>query len=119
MPGESAPLHVAILFVDLVSSTDLASVMGLEEYAELSRSFATTCLGQCRHFFAVHHVDRYAHDGRHYSYGVTGDELLVLLHSNRSHDDVYQLACLALALKCAWLGEIGRASWRERVFGLV
>lgn len=102
--GDSGPLHVSVLFVDLVSSTDVASVMGLEEYAAFSRSFQTTCLRQCQHFFESHHRKRYEHDGRHYEFGVTGDELLVFLHTDRPHDDVYQLVCLAVALKCSWLG---------------
>jgi class 3 adenylate cyclase len=103
-PGAGGPLHVSVLFVDLVSSTDLASVMGLEEYAGLARSFQATCLRQCEHFFRRHHHERYLHDGRHYDFGVAGDELRVFLHSEKPHDDVYQLVCLAVALKCAWLG---------------
>jgi len=78
--------------------------MGLEEYADLARSFHVTCLRQCEHFFKSHHHERYVHDGSHYAFGVEGDELHVFLHSERPHDDVYQLVCLAVALKCAWLG---------------
>jgi class 3 adenylate cyclase len=102
--GESGPLHVAVLFVDFVGSTDLASVMALEEYARLGSSFAATCRRQCEHFFTDHHRKRYLHDGRHYAFHVVGDELCVFLHSERPHDDVYQLVCLAVTLKCAWLG---------------
>lgn len=50
--------------------------------------------------------------GRHYEFAVAGDELRVFLHSEKPHDDVYQLVCLAVALKCAWLGAAQNA---ERV----
>ena len=93
-----------MLFVDLVRSTDLASVMGLEEYADFSRSFREVCLRQCRHFFEDYRSDKYVHDGRHYGFDVVGDELVVFLHTDKPHDDVYQLTCLAITLKCAWLG---------------
>lgn len=102
--GDSGPLHTAVLFVDLVHSTDLASVMGLEEYASFSRSFRSTCLEQSHYFFEDRRKGKYATDGRHYAVETTGDEFVVLLHTDRPHDDLYQLVRLALALKCAWLG---------------
>ncbi len=103
--GDSGELHTSILFVDLVSSTDLAAAVGLEEFASFGRAFRATCLEQCRYFFESRTRKRgYERDGRHYEFRVEGDELVVFLHTDRPHDDVYQLICLAIALKCAWLG---------------
>lgn len=61
--SEGGPLDVAILFVDLVSSTEFASVMGLREYADYVESFYRLCVEQCRHFFEVFHGKRYRGDG--------------------------------------------------------
>ena len=33
-----------------------------------------------------------------------GDELAVFMHTNWPWDDIYQLVCLAITIKCAWLG---------------
>jgi len=79
--------------------------MGLEEFATFARAFRAMCRDQCRFFFeSGGRGRRYVHDGRHYHIETTGDELAVFLHTDRPHDDVYQLVCLAIALKCAWLG---------------
>lgn len=102
-PGDSGPLHVSVLFMDMVSSTDVAGVLGLEEYAELARSFEAICRKQLQYLFEDRGAERYADDGRHWGFEVTGDELVVFLHTDRPHDDIYQLVCLAIALKCAWL----------------
>jgi len=102
--GDAGALQTAVLFVDLVSSTDLASAVGLEEYARFSETFRETCVEQCHHFFEVHRKHKLIHDGRHYRVEISGDELVVFLHTDRPHDDVYQLICLAISLKCAWLG---------------
>jgi class 3 adenylate cyclase len=101
--GDEGQLDLAVLFIDLVNSTDFASVMGLEEYAQLSRSFRSACLETCRFFFESQ-SHKYGRSGRHFEVGLVGDELVVYVHTDRSHDDVYQLVCLAIALKCAWLG---------------
>ena len=61
--GQSGPLHVAVLFMDLVSSTDVASVTDLERYAEFSREFQATCREQCHYYFAERIKDRYRTDG--------------------------------------------------------
>jgi class 3 adenylate cyclase len=101
---EAGALDAAILFVDLVSSSEFASVMGLREYAEFVESFHDMCMQQCGYVFDTTWRDKYLHDGRHYAFEATGDELVVFLHTERPHDDVYQLICLAITLKCAWLG---------------
>src|SRR3990170_1998646 len=77
---EAGPLDTAILFVDLVSSSEFASVLGLHEYADYLDSFQRACLSQCRHFFDTVHAGKY-----------------------REGIDIYQLVCLAISLKCAWL----------------
>lgn len=102
--GQSGPLHVSVLFMDLVSSTDVASVTDLERYAEFSRAFQSTCREQCQYYLAERSKDKYRSDGTHYLVEVIGDELAVFLHTEKPHDDVYQLICLAISLKCAWLG---------------
>src|SRR5262245_26921858 len=117
--GESGPLHVAVLFMDLVSSTDVASVTDLERYAEFSRAFQSTCREQCHYYFGERSRNRYRSDGTDLDVRVIGDEVAVFLHTAKPHDDVYQLICLAISLKCAWLGtplnesrvESGRASF--------
>ena len=102
--GESGPADAAVLFVDLVSSTDFAGVMGLQEFADFAETFRSLCDRQCRYFFGDLFRGEYRHDGSDYGFEIAGDELAVFLHSERPHDDVYKLICLALSLKCAWLG---------------
>lgn len=99
---QPGPLNVAVLFVDLVNSSEFASVLGLREYAEYLDSFQHACLSQCRHFFESVHKGKYQ-QGLDYRVSFIGDELVVFLHSGRDADDIYQLACLAICLKCAWL----------------
>jgi class 3 adenylate cyclase len=101
-PGEK--LETAVLFVDLVSSSDFASVLGLEEYAHYIDSFEELCRAQCDYFFRVVHANREWVDGVHYEVRFLGDELVVFMHTGRPHSDVYQLVALAISLKCGWLG---------------
>lgn len=101
--GQSGPLDTAILFVDLINSTDFASVMGLQEYAEYVDSFQQLGEEQCRFFFQELHSNYYPNGGVDYGISAVGDELTVFLHTPNSRNDVYQLICLAIALKCAWL----------------
>src|SRR3990172_6949689 len=99
---EAGPLDTAILFVDLVSSSEFASVLGLHEYADYLDSFQRACLSQCRHFFDTVHAGKYR-EGFDYEIRFIGDELVVYLHTDRTGNDIYQLVCLAISLKCAWL----------------
>lgn len=98
--GESGPLHVSVLFVDLVSSSDFASVMSLEAYAQYVSAFHDLCRRQTRFFFQTlsktEPVD--------YSIQMVGDEMVVFLHTDNPPNDVYLLICLAVTLKCGWLG---------------
>lgn len=98
--GESGPLQVSVLFMDLISSSDFASVMGLREYAEYVQAFHDLCLRQTRFFFETFSKTE------HLDYGVqiVGDEMVVFLHTDNPPNDVYLLICLAVALKCGWLG---------------
>jgi class 3 adenylate cyclase len=95
-------MEAGILFMDLVDSSVFASVLGLREYADHLDSFHQICLNQCRHFFGGFLEGGYA-EGKDYSARIIGDELLVYVHTGRSHNDVYLLACLAATLKAAWL----------------
>lgn len=99
----SGPKDVAVLFVDLVNSSVFASVLGLREYAEYLQTFHETCLRQCDHFFKTHLRGNYR-EGEHYTAKISGDELLVMMHTEKGYNDVYQLTCLAVMLKAAWLG---------------
>ena len=106
-PGDDIPpagkaMEAAILFADLVSSSEFASVMSLQEYADYVASFQETCARQCEYFFKTFHAKMYRPGD--YQFSVIGDELAVFVHSGSDADDVYQLICLAQALKCAWLG---------------
>jgi class 3 adenylate cyclase len=94
---------VAILFLDLVNCSAFASVLGLKEYADYLHSFHEIALGQCRHYFE-HYLEGKYTPGVHYSAQIAGDELLVYMHTDRPQNDVYQLACLAVMIKMAWLG---------------
>lgn len=99
---DEGPRDVAVLFVDLVDSSAFASVLGLREYAEFLHAFHRTCLRQCAYFFETYLGGKYR-AGEHYSAHIAGDELLVIMHTEKSYNDVYQLACLAVMLKAAWL----------------
>jgi len=103
-PGQDGPLETAILFVDLVSSSDFASVLGLEDYARYIDSFEQLCRAQCNHFFQVLHGNKGWTPGLQYEVQFLGDELIVYLHSGNVPNDVYQLVALAITLKCGWLG---------------
>jgi len=102
--GQSGPLHTATLFMDLVSSSDFASVMSLRDYARYVESFHRLCQEQCEYFFKTVCGQYYTHDGTNYEFHVVGDEMVVFLHSPKPANDVYQLICLAVTLKCGWLG---------------
>lgn len=102
MPARPLEMEVGILFMDLIDSSVFASVLDPRQYAALIDSFHRTCIDQCRHFFNGFLEGRYL-EGRDYSARISGDELLVFLHSGRPHNDVYLLTCLAATLKVAWL----------------
>jgi class 3 adenylate cyclase len=101
---EGEPLETAVLFVDLVSSSDFASVLGLREYARYIDSFEQLCRTQCEHFFRV--ARHYDWKSAYVPYEIQflGDELIVYMHTDKRHRDVYQLLALAITLKCGWLG---------------
>jgi len=100
---EDGPLDLAVLFVDLIGSSEFASVLGLREYAQYVDSFEAVCREQCRHYFEVYLEGKYQY-GRDYELQAIGDELVVFMHTGKPRNDVYQLLCLAIALKCGWLG---------------
>ena len=97
-----APLDTAVLFVDLVNCSTFASVLGLKEYHDHLTSFHEVCRAQCEHHFQTFLDGRYKR-GEEYSYQITGDELVVFMHTRNARNDVYQLATLAVTLKAAWL----------------
>lgn len=101
--GESGPQDVAILFVDLVSTSQFASILSLAEYSDYLEAFKDACLTQSAYFFEQVHKGKYQ-KGLDYHVQFIGDELGVFLHSGKPANDVYQLVCLAVTLKCAWLG---------------
>ncbi len=111
-PPTGEPLETAVLFVDLVSSSDFASVLGLKEYARYIDSFEQLCRTQCEHFFRVARQFEWKSDHVPYEVQFLGDELIVYMHTDKRHRDVYQLLVLAMTLKCGWLGT---ALNRERV----
>lgn len=100
--GDEGPLDTTILFVDLVSSSEFASVLGLREYAEFVASFERLCREQCRHYFEDYLEGAYQY-GRDYEVQFIGDELAIFMHTGLNHNDVYQLIVLAVMLKCGWL----------------
>lgn len=110
-PANDGPLETAILFVDLISSSEFASVLSLREYAAYVDSFEDLCRRQCRYFFETFLRGTYVL-GEHYGMSFLGDELVVYMHTGRPANDVYQLLSLAAALKCGWLGTPANA---ERV----
>jgi class 3 adenylate cyclase len=103
IPSKGGEMETGILFMDLVDSSVFASVLGLREYADHLESFHRICLSQCSYFFKGFLEGKYV-EGRDYSARITGDELLVYIHTGRPHNDVYLLACLSATLKAAWLG---------------
>lgn len=101
---QDGPLETSVLFVDLVASSEFASVLGLRDYAEYVDSFEQLCREQCRFFFEEFHKNKGWRQGFDYEYQFVGDELAVFMHTDKPHNDVYQLIALAIALKCGWLG---------------
>jgi class 3 adenylate cyclase len=101
--GEKGPLDSAILFVDLVSSSQFASILTLEEYADYLETFREVCVSQTEFFFGHVHEGKYQR-GKDYETTFLGDQMIIFLNSERPSNDVYQLVCLAITLKCAWLG---------------
>src|SRR5215218_11379953 len=83
-PGGDGMLETAILFVDLVSSSDFASVLGLKAYAEYVDSFEQLCRKQCAYFFEDFHnkqTNKGWKFGRDYYWNFLGDELVVFMHT--------------------------------------
>jgi class 3 adenylate cyclase len=101
--GEGA-LETAVLFMDLVASSEFASVLGLRDYAEYVDSFEQLCRAQCAYFFEVVHSNKGWAAGRDYEFQFVGDELVVFMHTPNARQNVYQLLALAITIKCAWLG---------------
>jgi class 3 adenylate cyclase len=102
--GGEGPLETAVLFVDLVASSEFASVLGLEEYARYVDSFEHLCREQCLYFFETVHKNKGWKKGRDYEYEFVGDELVVFMHTDEARQNIYQLLALAITLKCGWLG---------------
>ena len=102
--GEEGPLETAVLFVDLVASSEFASVLGLKEYAEYVDSFEQLCREQCTYFFEKFQKKQNWSRGRDYDWQFVGDELVVFLHTDNPRQNIYQLLALAITLKCGWLG---------------
>jgi len=100
---EAGPIDAAIMFVDLVSSSEFASVLTLREYAEYLDSFMELCDRQIGYYFDTVLRGKYR-AGDDYLFQNVGDELAVFLYSGNPTNDVYLLTCLAITLKCAWLG---------------
>jgi class 3 adenylate cyclase len=101
--GDTGPFETAVLFVDLVSSSEFGSVMGLRDYADYVESFTDLCIAQAKHLFENVLGGKYQ-AGVHVELEAVGDEFAVFLHTGNAANDVYQLLCLAIALKCGWLG---------------
>ncbi|MDZ4814952.1 MAG: hypothetical protein SGI71_01635 [Verrucomicrobiota bacterium] len=93
---------MAVLFVDLVDSSVYASVLGLEQYAQYVDSFGEIVRRQTAYLFEKALGGKYR-KGFDYNFEYLGDQLVVFLHSGNGPNDVYQLAVLAITLKCAWL----------------
>jgi class 3 adenylate cyclase len=102
--GVDGELETAVLFVDLVASSDFASVLGLKEYATYVDSFEQLCREQCQYFFETLHKDKGWVAGRDYDFKFLGDELVVFMHTDNARQNIYQLIALAITLKCGWLG---------------
>ncbi len=102
--GEEGRLETAVLFVDLVASSEFASVLGLEEYAQYVDSFEHLCRKQCTYFFETFQKKQNWSRGRDYDWQFVGDELVVFLHTDNPRQNIYQLLTLAITLKCGWLG---------------
>jgi class 3 adenylate cyclase len=102
--GGEGPLETAVLFMDLVASSEFASVLGLEEYARYVDSFEQLCREQCAYFFEEVHKGKGWTVGRDYEFQFVGDELVVFMHTTNARQNIYQLLTLAVTIKCGWLG---------------
>ena len=74
--AEGQPLETAILFVDLVSSSEFSSILSLQQYADYVDTFEALCKSQCEYFFTVFHNRDYL-PVRDYKLEIQGDELAV------------------------------------------
>jgi class 3 adenylate cyclase len=95
-------METAVMFVDLISSSEFSSILSLKDYADYVATFEDVCTRQCEFFFHEYNRNEFK-KGRHWEMTLLGDELVVFFHSDTPENDVYQMISLAVSLKCAWL----------------
>lgn len=97
-----------MLFADLMSSTEMAKNLNLEEYDEMIIDFQRT---MCE--VASHHLKEYGYLGKgDDSYWcIAGDELRVFLYSGAVLFDIRNALIIAVKIKLAWL----TSAFNERI----
>jgi len=97
-----------ILFVDLMSSTEMAKNMTLQEYDDMIVDFQRTM-----YEIITHHLSHYGYVGNgldsHWS--IAGDEMRVFLYSGAIRFDVGNALLIAMKIKLAWLA----STFNERI----
>jgi class 3 adenylate cyclase len=89
-----------MLFADLMSSTEMAKILTLQEYDQMIVDFQTTM-----YEVATDHLRQfgYAGNGVDSEWSIAGDELRVFLYSGAQRFDVRNALLIALKIKLGWL----------------
>jgi len=97
-----------MLFADLMSSTEMAKNLTLQEYDEMIVDFQTTM-----YEVVSHHLNDYGYVGNGLDsyWSIAGDELRVFLYSGAALFDVRSALLIATKIKLAWLA----AAFNERI----
>lgn len=97
-----------MLFADLMSSTEMAKNLTLQEYDEMIVDFQSTM-----YEVASHHLRHYGYvgNGVDSGWGIAGDELRVFLYSGAVGFDVRNALLIAVKIKLAWLA----SAFNERI----
>ena len=89
-----------MLFADLMSSTEMAKILTLQEYDEMIVDFQTTMFE-----VATNHLAYYGYkgNGEDSEWSIVGDEIRVFLYSGAHVYDVRNALIIALKIKLGWL----------------
>lgn len=97
-----------IVFADLMSSTEMAKNLTLQEYDEMIVNLQSTM-----YEVVSHHLSSYGYVGKGLDsyWSIAGDELRIFLYSGAVHFDVRNALLLSTKIKLAWLA----SGFNERV----
>jgi class 3 adenylate cyclase len=97
-----------MLFADLISSTEMAKNLTLQEYDEMIVDFQSTMYEVVSHHLSCYD---YLGDGLDAYWAIAGDELRLFLYSGAVRFDVRNALLIATKIKLAWLA----SAFNERI----